>query len=108
MTRHTLAQPFTLTGRALHSGRASRLSLRPAPPGTGIRFTRTDLGTIVTVAPEHARRAILSTALALPDGQRIRTVEHLLSACLALGLDDAIAVLDMEELPILDGVQVVA
>jgi UDP-3-O-[3-hydroxymyristoyl] N-acetylglucosamine deacetylase len=103
MTRHTLAQAFTLAGRALHSGRAARLSLLPAPPGTGIRFTRTDLGTSVTAAPEQARRAILSTALALPDGQRIRTVEHLLSACMALGIDDADAVLDTEELPILDG-----
>ena len=103
MTRHTLAQAFTLAGRALHSGRKSRLSLHPAPPGTGIRFTRTDLGAGVTVAPGQARRAILSTALALPDGQRIRTVEHLLSACMALGVDDAIAMLDTEELPILDG-----
>lgn len=103
MTRHTLAKAFTLTGRALHSGAASRLSLHPASPGSGITFIRTDLGTRVTVAPDQARRAILSTALALPDGQRIRTVEHLLSACMALGVDDVIAVLDTEELPILDG-----
>ncbi len=103
MTRHTLDQPFAVGGRALHSGQKAHLSLRPAPPGTGIRFIRTDLGTEVTVAPALAQRAILSTALALPDGQRIRTVEHLLSACMALGLDDALAVIDGEELPILDG-----
>lgn len=103
MTRHTLRAPFSLSGRSLHAGRASRLTLHPAPPGSGIRFTRTDLGAEITVAPTQARRAILSTALALPHGQRIRTVEHLLSACMALGLDDAIAEIDTEELPILDG-----
>jgi UDP-3-O-[3-hydroxymyristoyl] N-acetylglucosamine deacetylase len=103
VTRHTLRNAFVLSGRALHSGRRARLTLNPAPAGTGIRFRRSDLGTEVMVGPEHARRAILSTALALPGGQRIRTVEHLLSACMALGLDDALAEVDGEELPILDG-----
>ncbi|MBR0654855.1 UDP-3-O-acyl-N-acetylglucosamine deacetylase [Plastoroseomonas arctica] len=103
MTRHTLNKPFTLTGKSLHAGKRTTLTLRPAPENTGIRFRRTDLETELTVAPDHARRATLSTALDLPGGHRIRTIEHLLSACMALGLDDLIAEIDTEELPILDG-----
>lgn len=103
MTRHTLQAPFTLAGKSLHAGERSTLTLRPAPENTGIRFRRTDLGVERTVGPEHARRATLSTALDLAGGSRIRTIEHLLSACMALGLDDAVADVDTEELPILDG-----
>lgn len=101
--RQTLGRSFTLTGIALHSGRQATLTLHAAAPGTGLVFHRTDLGLVVSTTPDHARDAVLATALALPGGALVVVVEHLLSACMALGLDDARIEIDGGELPILDG-----
>jgi UDP-3-O-[3-hydroxymyristoyl] N-acetylglucosamine deacetylase len=80
------------------------LSIKPAPVNSGIAFVRVD-------TPEQA--VVLATALAVcdtrlasviqKDGVRVSTVEHLLSACAGLGLDNLLIELDGEEVPIMDG-----
>jgi UDP-3-O-[3-hydroxymyristoyl] N-acetylglucosamine deacetylase len=103
MTRTTIARSVTAEGIGLHLGEAVTVSLHPAPPETGFVFIRTDRGG--TRIP--ARAAALSTAayatLLAVDGATVSTVEHLLSAAYALGIDDLRIELAGGEVPILDG-----
>jgi len=76
------------------------MDVRPAPPGTGYVF---DVGgTRVPALAEYAEESPLATMLA-HDGVRISTIEHILSALLAMGVSDAEIALDGPEIPILDG-----
>jgi UDP-3-O-[3-hydroxymyristoyl] N-acetylglucosamine deacetylase len=80
-----------------------RLTLRPAPADSGIRFVRSDLGGLTipaTVAYVASRQ--YATALAR-DGATVETVEHLLAALATLGVDNAVVELDSPEVPIMDG-----
>ena len=88
----------------MHSGRKATLTIKPAPINSGIQFVRVDTPE-QTVIPAHAL-AVCDTRLASviqKDGVRISTVEHLLSACAGLGLDNLFIELDCEEVPIMDG-----
>jgi UDP-3-O-[3-hydroxymyristoyl] N-acetylglucosamine deacetylase len=100
--RRTLRKPIGCTGIGLHSGRPVRLQLRPAPAGTGVRFRRVDVGVSIPAAVEHLGRLDHATTLS-HDGASVETVEHLLSALFALGVDDALIEVDGPEIPILDG-----
>ena len=104
--QHTLACPFTIEGVGVHSGIVTRLTVKPAPPRTGIIFIRTDVHDKNNVIPalwDHVVDTRLCTVLANSDGVRVSTVEHLLSAFAALGLDNAIVEIDGAEMPIMDG-----
>ena len=100
----TLAAPFTLAGRGLHTGGRVRVTVAPARPGHGVVFVRTDR---VTQAVADWRRRVpqpLCTALRCDDGvSLVRTVEHLMSALSALQVDNVRVELDADELPIFDG-----
>ncbi len=100
----TLTSMTRAMGVGLHSGQRVELTLRPAPPNTGIVFRRVDLPTPVDIAVNAA--AVTDTRLAstLSNGDvRVLTVEHLMSACAGLGLDNLIIDITAEEVPILDG-----
>ena len=102
--QHTVASDVTATGVALHSGVRVQITLKSAPPDTGIIFRRTDL----TPPEDIPARADLvkETRLAttLVHGQaKVATVEHLLAACVGCGIDNAIIELDNLEVPIMDG-----
>jgi UDP-3-O-[3-hydroxymyristoyl] N-acetylglucosamine deacetylase len=104
VTQKTIAEKATCTGVGLHSGAAAQLSLYPTRPGVGITFVRTDL----PGAPEiPARRAALtSTRLATTLGRGVATVgtvEHLLAAVVALGVDNLRVEVDGPEIPVMDG-----
>ena len=90
------------TGIGLHSGRPVRLELKPAAVGHGIRFRRTDLGVEIPATLAHLARLDHATTLSR-NGVSIDTVEHLLSALHALGVDDVLVEVDGPEVPILDG-----
>jgi UDP-3-O-[3-hydroxymyristoyl] N-acetylglucosamine deacetylase len=79
-----------------------RLSLHPAPCGYGIRFLRSDLGVEVPARLEYLDGVEYATTLRR-DGASVGTVEHLLSALYAVGIDDVRVVVDGPEIPILDG-----
>ncbi len=91
-------------GVGLHSGQRVELTLRPAQPDTGIVFRRVDLPQPVDI-PIHAT-AVTDTRLASTisnGGAKVHTVEHLMSACAGLGIDNLYVDITAEEVPILDG-----
>ena len=91
-------------GVGLHSGQRVELTLRPAQPDTGIVFRRVDLPQPVDI-PITAT-AVTDTRLASTiskDGAKVFTVEHLMSACAGLGIDNLYIDITAEEVPILDG-----
>ena len=104
LAQRTIKSLTRAVGVGLHSGQRVELTLRPAPPDSGIRFHRVDL-------PEPVEIAV--SALAVTDtrmsstlshqGAKVQTVEHLMSACAGLGLDNLHVDVTAEEIPILDG-----
>jgi UDP-3-O-acyl-N-acetylglucosamine deacetylase len=91
------------SGIGLHSGAPVKLRILPAPAGSGIVFRRTDLeGFEVEAISRNVARVSYATSL-MKRGVLISTTEHLLSALIGTGIDNAIIELDNLELPILDG-----
>jgi UDP-3-O-[3-hydroxymyristoyl] N-acetylglucosamine deacetylase len=79
------------------------MRILPAPPGTGIVFRRTDLDNFeIEAISRNVARVSYATSL-MKKGVLISTTEHLLSAFIGLGIDNAVVELDNLELPILDG-----
>lgn len=98
--RRTLARMAARQGVGVHSGQPCRALLHPAAPGTGVVF-RTPLGDVaacLATVESGSQRTLLRQGAA-----HVSTVEHLLAACWALGVDDVVVVVDAPELPILDG-----
>ena len=90
-------------GIGLHSGAPVHLRILPAPAGSGIVFRRIDLdGFEVEAISRNVARVSYATSL-MKKGVLISTTEHLLSAFIGTGIDNAIVELDNLELPILDG-----
>jgi UDP-3-O-[3-hydroxymyristoyl] N-acetylglucosamine deacetylase len=91
-------------GVGLHSGQRVEITLRPAGPDTGIMFRRVDLAHAEDIRVSAS--AVTDTRLAstLSKGNaKVHTVEHLMSACVGLGIDNLIVDITAEEIPILDG-----
>lgn len=104
LAQHTLKALTRAVGVGLHSGQRVELTLRPAPADTGIVFRRVDLPEPVDI-PVSAE-AVTDTRLASTisnAGARVHTVEHLMSACAGLGVDNLYIDITAEEVPILDG-----
>jgi UDP-3-O-[3-hydroxymyristoyl] N-acetylglucosamine deacetylase len=104
LKQRTIKSIVKTVGIGVHSGRKIELTLRPAAPGTGIVFSRVDLPTPVDI-PASAM-SIGDTRLASvlqKDGVRVSTVEHLMSACAGLGIDNLYVDVTAEEIPIMDG-----
>ena len=104
LSQRTLKTLTKAVGVGLHSGQRVELTLRPAAPDTGIVFRRIDLPEPVDI-PVNAE-AVTDTRLAstISVGQaKVLTVEHLMSACAGLGIDNLYVDITAEEVPILDG-----
>ena len=87
----------------LHSGAPVHLRILPAPAGFGLVFRRSDLDNFeVEAIGRNVARVSYATSL-MKKGVLISTTEHLLSALIGVGIDNAILELDNLELPILDG-----
>ncbi len=102
--QQTIAQPISVVGVGLHSGKRVDLSLKPAPAGSGIVYRRVDLQPPVDI-PARAQ-SVGDTRLASTlehEGAIVQTVEHLMSACYGLGIDNLLVEVNAAELPILDG-----
>ncbi len=99
----TIRTPVECQGIGLHSGAPVTLRILPAPAGSGIVFRRVDLeGFTVEAVSRNVARVSYATSL-MKKGVLISTTEHLLSAFVGLGIDNAVVELDNLELPILDG-----
>ncbi len=105
LRQHTLKAPIGCVGVGLHSGLRVRVMLRPADPGHGIVFHRTDVGRDIPARFDCVVDARLATTLAHEQDPacRVGTVEHLMAALAGAGIDNALVELDGPELPILDG-----
>ena len=104
LNQRTIAAPVKTVGIGLHTGRKVTLKLSPAPINTGIIFHRVDIPNSLGIKAQA--HAVTDTRLAtvLQNGDtRVSTVEHLLSGCAGLGIDNLIIELDCEEVPIMDG-----
>jgi UDP-3-O-[3-hydroxymyristoyl] N-acetylglucosamine deacetylase len=102
--QRTLKNMVRATGVGLHTGEKVHLTLRPAQPGTGIVFRRTDLEPPVEIKadPYAVHDTRLSSCLE-HDGARVQTVEHLMSALAGLGIDNLWVDVTAPEVPIMDG-----
>jgi len=104
LQQRTLKSLTKAVGVGLHSGQRVELTLRPAAPDTGIIFRRVDLPQPVDIA--ISALAVTDTRLAstISSGTvKVLTVEHLMSACAGLGIDNLYIDITAEEVPILDG-----
>ncbi len=104
LKQRTIKQVVRTTGVGVHSGTKVELTLRPAPPGAGITFRRVDYDPIVAIpsAADVVGETRMATVL-IRDGARVSTVEHLMSACAGLGIDNLTVDVTAEEIPIMDG-----
>ncbi len=104
LLQRTLKNAIRATGVALHTGEKVYLTLRPAPPDTGIVFVRTDLEEPVAIPARvgNVGSTTMATTLAAK-GASVSTVEHLMSALSGLGVDNAYVDVSAPELPIMDG-----
>ena len=104
MNQHTLKRTYSFEGNGLHTGTYAHMKVLPAPEGSGIRFCRTDLPgqPVIEALAENVSNTARSTTLS-QNGADAVTVEHIMSALMGLGVDNALIELDNLEVPILDG-----
>lgn len=107
MLQRTLANNINVTGVGLHSGERVHLGLYPAVANSGIMFRRTDLqgeqSRIIRLTPDLINDTRLSSTVVTTDGIRIGTIEHIMSAFAAYGIDNILVELNAPEIPIMDG-----
>lgn len=107
MQQRTLAKPVSVTGVGLHSGERVALTLYPAAENSGIAFRRTDLsgrqGETITLNPYLINDTRLSSTVITEEGVRVGTIEHIMSALAAYGIDNVLVALNAPEIPIMDG-----
>ena len=104
LAQRTLKSLTKAVGVGLHSGQRVELTLRPAPADTGIVFRRVDLPQPVDIVISAMSVTDTRLASTVSNGSaKVHTVEHLMSACAGLGIDNLIVDITAEEVPILDG-----
>ena len=104
--QHTLSGASIFAGVGLHTGQHVRVAILPAPVDAGVVFVRTDIRDRDNRLPALGEAVVqtkLGTVLGNGSGVTVSTVEHLMAAMCALGVDNAIVELDGPEVPIMDG-----
>jgi len=102
--QHTLASSATLEGTSLHTGQKVTLTLKPAPEGHGFKFRRMDLPDQPFINADVDKVQTVERATTLAEGSvKVHTVEHILSALVGMGVDNALIEMDANEPPIGDG-----
>ncbi|QEY25303.1 UDP-3-O-acyl-N-acetylglucosamine deacetylase [Neisseria zalophi] len=107
MLQRTLAKSIHVTGVGLHSGERVALTLHPAAENSGISFRRTDLvgeqNDVIPLTPYLINDTRLSSTIVTENGVRVGTIEHIMSALAAYGVDNVLIELNAPEIPIMDG-----
>ena len=109
--QQTLKSELSFEGVGVHSGDVVRVTLKPADINTGIVFKRTDVASdnddardsVVYAQYDNVCDTRLCTKLVNDDGVAIATVEHLMAAFAAMGIDNVLVEMNGEEMPIMDG-----
>lgn len=102
----TLKSEISCVGVGLHSGQKVHMRFLPADPNTGIIFRRTDEACLNTLIPAHHDFVVdtrLCTCVGLSNGTRVSTIEHLMAAIHAKGINNMIIEIDASEVAIMDG-----
>ncbi len=105
LTQKTISKKISLKGIGIHSGKKAELNILPASPNSGIIFKRVDLEKNNFVYPlyNNVTDTTLCTTISNEYGIKVSTIEHLMGALYASGVDNAIIELDSQEVPIMDG-----
>ena len=108
LQQRTLKSLTRAVGVGMHSGQKVELTLRPAPPDSGIVFRRVDLAVPVEIpvrfdSVSDTRMASTISVGGDPGAPKVQTIEHFMSACCGLGIDNLQIDITADEMPILDG-----
>lgn len=105
MKQRTILREVSTHGKALHTGQMVHLTLKPAEPGQGMVFRRTDLYGKPEIRPliEMVENQLVRSTDIAAGHMRLHTIEHVLSALVGCGIDNCIVEMDASEPPILDG-----
>ncbi|UAY52405.1 bifunctional UDP-3-O-[3-hydroxymyristoyl] N-acetylglucosamine deacetylase/3-hydroxyacyl-ACP dehydratase [Ferruginibacter albus] len=102
--QHTLASTITISGTGLHTGINVDMILKPANPGFGFQFQRTDLAGTSAIKADCDLVTDTSRGTTLEQGPvKVSTVEHILAALVGMGIDNCLIELNGPEVPIIDG-----
>ena len=102
MKQTTIAQPVEMVGIGLHKGNPVTLKLEPLEANRGIEFYRKDVGLMVALTPDNVVDTQMATVIGKGE-HFISTIEHLLSAVYAYGIDNLRITVDSDEVPVMDG-----
>lgn len=102
MKQRTIKSDIEIVGIGLHKGVPVKMRLEPLPSNSGIVIYRSDAAVTIPLKKEYVVDTKMATVLG-KDGVVVSTIEHLLSAIYAYGIDNLRVVLDNDEIPILDG-----
>ncbi|MDD5158222.1 UDP-3-O-acyl-N-acetylglucosamine deacetylase [Sulfurimonas sp.] len=102
MYQTTIKKPVELVGIGLHKGSAVKLRLEPLESNSGIIFYRSDVDVSIPLLPSNVVDTRMATVIG-KDGFVISTIEHMLSAIYAYGIDNIRVIVDADEVPVMDG-----
>ena len=102
MYQTTIKKSVELVGIGLHKGFPVRLRLEPLESNSGIVFYRSDVNVSIPLIPENVVDTKMATVIG-KDGHVISTIEHMLSAVYAYGIDNLRIIVDANEIPVMDG-----
>jgi len=102
MYQTTIKKAVELVGIGLHKGTPVRLRLEPLDSNAGIIFYRSDVDVAIPLLPQNVVDTRMATVIG-KDGTVISTIEHMLSAVYAYGIDNLKVIIDADEVPVMDG-----
>ena len=102
MYQTTIQKSAELVGIGLHKGSPVKLRLEPLEANSGIVFYRSDVDVSIPLLPENVVDTKMATVIG-KNGHIISTIEHLLSAVYAYGIDNLKIIVDADEVPVMDG-----
>lgn len=103
MRQRTITNEVSFTGTGLHTGKNSKVTIKPGESNSGIQFQRIDLNAPIPSTVNDVLQTQRCTTIGKDDGLQIKTIEHLLSAIYALGIDNLCIEVEGEEIPLADG-----
>ncbi len=102
MYQTTIKKSVELVGIGLHKGSPVKLRLEPLESNSGIVFYRSDVDVSIPLVPDNVVDTKMATVIG-KNGHVISTIEHLLSAVYAYGIDNLRIIVDADEVPVMDG-----
>src|SRR5580765_3490625 len=103
-TQHTIGRETQFQGIGLHTGNMCKAVFKPAPAHSGVKLVRTDLPGAPSIQALYSNvLGVIRGTTVGNEAMRVHTIEHMLSAVYALGIDNLVIELDANEPPVADG-----